>query len=80
MNSTTTTQLNNRDRAVLRAIAEGRAAMSGNCGTALFIDGLCFSDQFAGARLANAGFISPPGPTTTLARLTPVGQAALQAA
>jgi hypothetical protein len=80
MISNTMTQLNNRDRAVLRAIAEGRAAVSGECGTALFIDGLRFADQFAGARLANAGLISPPSKTTTLARLTPVGLATLQAA
>lgn len=56
-------QLNNRDRAVLRAIAQGRCQVSGGCGTTLLIDGLCCADQFVGARLVHAGLITVPGQT-----------------
>lgn len=58
METTPNAQLSNRDRAVLRAIAEGRCTVAGGCGTCLMIDGLCCSDQFAGARLASAGLIT----------------------
>jgi hypothetical protein len=80
MNTTTPTQLSNRDRAVLRAIAAGRCTVSGNSGAFLTIDGLYYSDQFAGARLTNAGLIARPGPEPAMAHLTQTGQAILQAA
>lgn len=73
----TTTTLTNRDRAVLRAVAAGRCAISAG---ALVVDGLCCSDQFVGPRLKRAGLItSTPGPTGP-AYLTPAGQSALAAA
>jgi hypothetical protein len=61
MESTFSIQLNNRDRAVLKAIAQGRCQVSGGCGTTLLIDGLCCADQFVGSRLAHAGLITVPG-------------------
>jgi hypothetical protein len=80
MNSTSSPQLSSRDRAVLRAIAEGRCMVSGSCGTALTVDGFCLADQFAGSRLANAGLITATGATPAPAALTSVGLAALRAA
>lgn len=77
MGTTTITQLSNRDRAVLRAIAEGRCVVSGECGHPLTIDGICCADQFAGTRLTGAGLIAVAG---TCPRLTPTGQAVLTAA
>ena len=77
MGTTTLTQLSNRDRAVLRAIAEGRCVVSGECGHPLTIDGYCCADLFAKTRLTGAGLISV---TDTAAWLTPTGQAVLTAA
>ena len=74
----TTTPITNRDRSVLRAIAAGRATLSGGCGTALLIDGLSVSDQFVAPRLAEAGLIADFGPGPN--RLTPRGEAVLQLA
>ena len=71
---TTTATLNNRDRAVLRAVAAGRCELPK--GGSLIVDGLCFSDQFAGLRLTTAGLISA---VAGRARLTPSGQALLAA-
>jgi len=79
MNATITAQLSHRDRAVLRAIAEGRCQVSGGRGTSLVIDGLCCSDQFVGPRLASAGLIAV-STTPAPARLTTSGIALLQAA
>ncbi|HYH29882.1 MAG TPA: hypothetical protein VD903_05810 [Pseudonocardia sp.] len=73
MNATAAT-LSNRDRAVLRAVADGRCELAG---AVLVVDGLCFCDQFAGLRLAAAGLIdAQPGP----AHLTSSGRALLPAA
>jgi hypothetical protein len=74
---TTTTTLNHRDRAVLRAVAAGRCEIPAGSGGALVVDGLCFSDQFAGLRLKAAGLIAAGA---GLVRLTPSGQALLTAA
>lgn len=74
MGTTTSTQLSNRDRAVLRAIAEGRCVVSGECGHPLTIDGFCCADQFAKARLTGAGLIAVAG---TAPSLTATGQALL---
>jgi hypothetical protein len=81
MNATTTTAaaLSKRDIAVLRAVAAGRCQISETFGGNLVIDGLWFTDQFAGPRLTEAGLISPDsrgGP----ARLTGSGRALLEAA
>jgi hypothetical protein len=69
----TDSTLSHRDRAVLRAVAEGRCEIAGS---ALFVDGLCCADQFAGLRLRTAGLISArPGP----AALTDAGYEMLAA-
>jgi len=70
-----TTTLTHRDRAVLRAVAAGRCSASSP--GALTVDGLGLADQFAGLRLADAGFITVrTGPVA----LTVSGQAVLAAA
>lgn len=74
----TTAALNHRDRAVLRAVAAGRCAISAASGGALTIDGLCFSDQFAGSRLRAVGLIDTAASGRAL--LTPSGQELLAAA
>lgn len=74
MNATTPTQITNRDRAVLRAVAAGRCELTGVC---LVVDGLHCCDQFAGRRLTDAGLIAA---TPGLARLTTAGQDLLAAA
>jgi hypothetical protein len=51
----TDSSLTHRDRAVLRAVADGRCEISGS---SLLVDGLCCADQFAGLRLTTAGLIS----------------------
>lgn len=69
----TDSSLTHRDRAVLRAVADGRCE---NAGSALLVDGLCCADQFAGLRLRTAGLISAhPGP----AALTSAGYEVLAA-
>jgi hypothetical protein len=55
-------ELSDRDRAVLRAIAAGRCGVTDDTRHALTIDGLCFCDQFAGVRLADAGLVTVAGP------------------
>jgi hypothetical protein len=60
-----------RDRAVLLAVAAGRATVSSDPGGALLIDGHPCTDQFAGRRLVEAGLMEvvdePPGrPSTTV--------------
>jgi len=54
----TTTSLNGRDRAVLRAVAAGRCEIPAGSPGTLTVDGLSFADQFAGLRLAAAGLIA----------------------
>ena len=76
----TPTQLSNRDRALLRAVAAGRCTVAGAYGTPLTIDGYSFTDQFAGPRLTGAGLITTTGPLPAPAQLTPTGQAILRAA
>jgi hypothetical protein len=56
--STTAAPLTNRDQAVLRAVAAGRCEISPATGGVLAVDGLCFTDQFAGPRLTSAGLIA----------------------
>ena len=75
--SITAAPLSNRDRAVLRAVAAGRCEIS-STGSVLVVDGLCFADQFAGARLTAAGLIAAV-PDNGRALLTTSGQALLAA-
>lgn len=77
MTAPSLTPLSHRDRAVLRAVAAGRAEISPTTGGTLVIDGRYLSDQFAGPRLTAAGLIDPHNGS---ARLTPVGAALLAAA
>jgi hypothetical protein len=74
MDATTQTQLTGRDRAVLRAIAEGRCTVE-PVGSALRVDGLFLSDQFTAARLARAGLITAAGTV----QLTDTGRTQLAA-
>jgi hypothetical protein len=74
MGTTTRTQLTGRDRAVLRAIAEGRCTVE-PVGSALRVDGFFLSDQFTAARLARAGLITAAGTV----RLTVIGRTRLAA-
>lgn len=79
MNATTATPLSYRDRAVLRAVAAGRCEISETFGGNPVVDGVWFTDQFAGPQLTEAGLIiagSQGGP----ARLTGSGRALLEAA
>lgn len=78
-NGTTVTALCHRDRAVLRAVAAGRCQVA-DIGPTLMIDGVCCCDQLVGARLARAGLIAIDGRRPGPARLTPTGQALLDAA
>ncbi|WP_433787499.1 hypothetical protein ACQPX6_11875 [Actinomycetospora sp. CA-101289] len=66
--------ISRRDRAVLAAVAAGRAAVRAG---ALVIDGRFSADQFALARLARAGLLTAG---SGAARLTPAGDHALHAA
>jgi hypothetical protein len=75
--STTAAPLTNRDRAVLRAVAAGRCEISAT-GSVLVVDGLCFTDQFAGPRLTAAGLIAA-ATETGRALLTASGRALLGA-
>ena len=77
MSTTTVVDISHRDRSVLRAVAAGRCAMSTGPCPALTVDGLCCSDQFAGARLAGAGLIFA---VQGAVALTEVGRALLDAA
>lgn len=71
----TTSSLSRRDRSVLVAVAAGRGAVSAG---SLLIDGLRCADQFAVARLADAGLLLVQGPGP--AQLSPIGQRVLAAA
>ena len=49
-----------RDRAILRAVAEGRAELAGPGWGDLVIDGRCCADQTAARRLIRRGLIDAP--------------------
>ncbi|HKN55504.1 MAG TPA: hypothetical protein VJX66_23615 [Amycolatopsis sp.] len=53
------TELNHRERATLRAVAQGHAEISCSCEPDLFIDGLSCCDQSTAHRLARLGLIAP---------------------
>ena len=78
--TTSTTALSHRDRAVLRAVEAGRCEISADIGVSLIIDGVACCDQLVGPRLARAGLIATGGSRPGPARLTPSGQAMLEAA
>jgi hypothetical protein len=81
-----TTTLTRRDRAILRAVADGRAELVHGAEPDLLLDGRCCCDQIAAHRLAHAGLIAPAAPVPGVlagvgqrvpARLTPAGAAQL---
>lgn len=77
------TALSHRDRAILRAVAEGRAMLRCGCAPDLFVDGVACCDQHAVHQLASAGLLGPvrsatPG-TLVPAALTELGSVALGA-
>ena len=53
--------LSSRDRAILRAVAAGRAEIVYGSEPDLLLDGRCCCDQVAAHRLARAGLIGPVG-------------------
>ena len=75
------TTLSFRDRAILRAVANGGAELLTGVEPDLFLDGRCCADQSAAHRLARAGLIGTVGPgapgSRVPAELTTVGQHAL---
>ncbi len=71
-------ELSHRDRAILRAVADGSAELLVGAEPDLFVEGRCCTDQLAVHRLARAGLIvatapASPGQRVT-ARLTVAGQ------
>ena len=76
-----TSTLTSRDRAILKAVAAGRAEIVYGAEPDLFLDGRCCCDQAAVHRLAHAGFIAPLGLADigqrVPATLTPAGTAQL---
>jgi uncharacterized metal-binding protein len=74
-------ELNHRARALLRAIAAGRAEVTRSSEPDLKVDGLLCSDQCAARELAHAGLLRPArrdgsGPWVR-AELTAAGRAVL---
>lgn len=52
-------ELNHRERATLRAVAQGHAEISHSCEPDLFVDGLACCDQHTAHRLAHLGLVAP---------------------
>ncbi|WP_033292242.1 hypothetical protein [Amycolatopsis jejuensis] len=75
------TELNHRERATLRAVAEGHAEISCSCEPDLFVDGLSCCDQATVRDLVRNGLIeaAAEGPCggRVPARLTAAGKRAL---
>lgn len=73
--------LSHRARAMLRAVAAGRAEIAWSCEPDLYVDGLVCCDQYTAHSLAHRGFIAPARLAgvgqRVRARLTPAGAAAL---
>ncbi|MEV8439664.1 hypothetical protein AB0425_20010 [Actinosynnema sp. NPDC051121] len=73
--------LNDRARALLRAIAAGRAEVTRSSEPDLKVDGLLCCDQVAARELAHAGFVRPAqrdaGGVWVRAELTAAGRAVL---
>lgn len=59
MERTINVSLSGRDRAILRAVAAGKAELAWGGVPDLFLDGRCCSDQVAAHRLARTGLIAP---------------------
>ena len=76
-------ELSGRARAMLRAVAAGRAEVTGGLEPDLYVDGLPCCDQMATHDLVHAGLVRPIEPTRfgqrVSAELTEDGRAALAA-
>lgn len=59
--SRTSAERNHRERATLRAVAEGRVEMSQGSEPDLFVDGACCCDQVTAHHLAHDGLLKPGG-------------------
>ncbi|WP_433262261.1 hypothetical protein ACQPZF_28980 [Actinosynnema sp. CS-041913] len=74
-------ELNHRARALLRAVAAGRAEVTHSQEPDLRVDGLLCSDQSAARQLAHAGLVRPArhddGGPWAPAEITPAGLAML---
>ncbi|QFZ23520.1 hypothetical protein [Saccharothrix syringae] len=74
-------QLSSRAMAVLRAVAAGRAQLTGGCEPALYIDGLPCCDQMVSHDLVHAGLLRASRVVglyeRTEAELTDAGRAAI---
>jgi hypothetical protein len=79
MPGTDTSTLSARDRAVLRAVAQGRCQLGAGWQPVLLVDGFVCADSAAGRRLVAAGLVQAPDPASPLgpARLTTAGRLAL---
>lgn len=76
-----TVMLSGRDRALLRAVADGRCDVARSGVPDLRVDGLWFSDQSCAHALLAAGLLAParigPDAPSAPALLTPAGRRAL---
>ncbi|WP_370949123.1 hypothetical protein AB5J62_16650 [Amycolatopsis sp. cg5] len=74
--------LSNRGRAMLRAVAAGRAEVTCSCEPDMRIDGLLCCDQIVAHELVRLGYVRPgrprPGESWVAAELTEVGLALLE--
>lgn len=64
--------LSDRERALLRAIADGRGELIGSCEPDLAIDGYWCGDQSAAHHLAQRGLIAPAHPMQVGVRVAAV--------
>ncbi|WP_410640190.1 hypothetical protein [Amycolatopsis sp. lyj-346] len=74
-------ELTHRAKAMLKAVAAGRAQMSCSCEPDLFIDGFACCDQITAHALAHSGFLRPAvegGRGRVTAELTEAGRVALE--
>ncbi|QIZ38042.1 hypothetical protein [Saccharopolyspora sp. ASAGF58] len=55
-------ELNNRERATLRAVAAGRVQVTYSCEPDLYIDGMAFCDQQTAHWLVHQGLVRPAVP------------------
>ncbi|MQA10434.1 MAG: hypothetical protein GEU98_18145 [Pseudonocardiaceae bacterium] len=69
-------ELSHRERALLRAIGEGRGELIYGCEPDLAIDGYWCGDQSAAHHLAQRGLIAPAQPTSVGSRVAAVLTAA----
>lgn len=76
-----TSTVSGRDRALLRAVADGRCELGTGCEPVLLVDGMLCADTAAAHRLVSAGLLVAPDPSRPVvpAVLTSAGRALLAA-